>query len=100
MKTVTAFTVAHSITLAGAALGYFSLPQPPVEATIALNIAFVASEILKADPTEPRLSEKYTWVVAFAFGLLHGCGFAGAIKEIGLPHSDVPMALLTFNLGV
>jgi hydrogenase/urease accessory protein HupE len=100
VKTVTAFTVAHSITLAGAALGYFSLPQPPVEATIALSIAFVASEILKADPQAPRLSERYTWVVAFAFGLLHGFGFAGALKEIGLPHSDVPMALLTFNLGV
>lgn len=78
VKTVTAFTVAHSITLAGAALGYFSLPQPPVEATIALSIAFVASEILKADPQAPRLSERYTWVVAFAFGLLHGFGFAGA----------------------
>lgn len=100
VKTVTAFTVAHSITLAGAALGYFSLPQPPVEATIALSIAFVASEILKADPQAPRLSERYTWVVAFAFGLLHGFGFAGALKELGLPHSDVPMALLTFNLGV
>lgn len=100
VKTVTAFTVAHSITLAAAALGYVSLPQPPVEVAIALSIAFVASEILKADRQAPRLSEIYTWVVAFAFGLLHGFGFAGALKEIGLPHSDVPMALLTFNLGV
>lgn len=100
VKTITAFTVAHSITLAGAAFGYVSLPQVPVEATIALSIAFVAREILKADPKEPRFSESHAWVVAFAFGLLHGFGFAGALKEIGLPHSDVPLALLTFNLGV
>lgn len=100
VKTITAFTVAHSITLAGSALGYLTLPQPPVEAVIALSIAFVASEILKSNPKAPRLSERYTWVVAFAFGLLHGFGFAGALEEIGLPHSDVPMALLTFNLGV
>jgi hypothetical protein len=99
-KTITAFTVAHSITLAGASLGYFSLPQKPVEATIALSIAFVAREIIKIRPGEQRLSESYPWVVAFAFGLLHGLGFAGALKEIGLPQVDVPLALLTFNLGV
>jgi hydrogenase/urease accessory protein HupE len=100
IKTITAFTLAHSITLAGASLGYFSLPQKPVEATIALSIAFVASELIKIKPGERRLSEAYPWVVAFAFGLLHGFGFAGALKEIGLPQSDVPLALLTFNLGV
>ncbi len=100
VKTITAFTVAHSITLAGAALGYFSLPQPPVEATIALSIAFVASELVKMKPGERRLSEAYPWVVAFSFGLLHGFGFAGALREIGLPQRDVPLALLTFNLGV
>ena len=100
VKTITAFTVAHSITLAGAALGYFSLPQQPVEATIALSIAFVASELARVQPGERRLSESYPWVIAFAFGLLHGFGFAGALKEIGLPHTDVPLALLTFNLGV
>jgi hydrogenase/urease accessory protein HupE len=100
VKTITAFTVAHSMTLAGAALGYFSLPQPPVEATIALSIAFVASELARAQPGERRLSESYPWVIAFAFGLLHGFGFAGALKEIGLPQTDVPLALLTFNLGV
>lgn len=99
-KTITAFTVAHSITLAGASLGYFSLPQKPVEATIALSIAFVASELLKARPNEIRLSEACPWVIAFAFGLLHGFGFSGALKEIGLPQSDVPLSLLTFNLGV
>ncbi|RUW51506.1 HupE/UreJ family protein [Mesorhizobium sp. M8A.F.Ca.ET.208.01.1.1] len=100
VKTITAFTIAHSITLAGAALGYFSLPQKPVEATIALSIAFVASELTKIKPAERRLSETYPWMVAFAFGLLHGFGFAGALKEIGLPQVDVPLALLTFNLGV
>ncbi|ULR47114.1 HupE/UreJ family protein [Rhizobium sp. K102] len=100
VKTITAFTIAHSITLAGASLGYFSLPQKPVEATIALSIAFVASELIKMKRGERRLSESYPWVVAFAFGLLHGFGFAGALMEIGLPQSDVPMSLLTFNLGV
>jgi hydrogenase/urease accessory protein HupE len=100
VKTITAFTVAHSITLAGAALGYISLPQKPVEATIALSISFVASELIKTKPGERRLSENYPWLVAFAFGLLHGFGFAGALKEIGLPQGDVPLALLTFNVGV
>jgi hydrogenase/urease accessory protein HupE len=99
-KTITAFTLAHSITLAGASLGYFSLPQQPVEATIALSIAFVASELIKQRPGERRLSESYPWVVAFAFGLLHGFGFAGALKETGLPQTDIPVALLTFNIGV
>jgi hydrogenase/urease accessory protein HupE len=99
-KTITAFTVAHSITLAGASLGYFSLPQKPVEAAIALSIAFVASELLKMKPGERRLSEARPWLVALAFGLLHGFGFAGALKETGLPQTDIPLALLTFNLGV
>ena len=100
LKTITAFTLAHSITLGGAAQGYFSLPQKPVEAAIALSIAFVASELIKMKPGERRLSEAYPWLVAFTFGLLHGFGFAGALKEIGLPQADVPLALLTFNLGV
>lgn len=100
LTTITAFTVAHSITLAGAALGYLSLPQKPVEATIALSIAFVASELARSRPGRRRTSEAYPWLVAFAFGLLHGFGFAGALKEIGLPQTDVPMALLSFNLGV
>ncbi|MCZ8019758.1 HupE/UreJ family protein [Novosphingobium sp.] len=95
-----AFTIAHSITLAGTTLGLFGLPQAPVEATIALSIVFLAVEIVKAKPGEPRLSERLPWLVAFLFGLLHGFGFAGALREIGLPETDVPMALLTFNLGV
>jgi len=99
-KTVTAFTVAHSVTLVGTTLGYLSLPQRPVEAVIALSIIFLAVEIVKTKPREFRLSERFPWVVAFLFGLLHGFGFAGALAEIGLPQGDVPMALLTFNLGV
>jgi hydrogenase/urease accessory protein HupE len=100
VKTITAFTLAHSITLTGAALGYLSLLQAPVEAVIALSIAFVARELILMKPGERRLSEAYPWVVAFSFGLLHGFGFAGALKEIGLPQGDVPLALFTFNLGV
>jgi hydrogenase/urease accessory protein HupE len=99
-KAVTAFTVAHSITLIGTTLGVFGLPQAPVESVIALSIMFLAVEILKKEPGAPRLSERLPWVVAFLFGLLHGFGFAGALKEIGLPEGDVPTALLTFNLGV
>lgn len=99
-KAVTAFTVAHSMTLIGTTLGLVGLPQRPVEAVIALSILFLAIEILKRKPGEPRLSERRPWLVAFAFGLLHGFGFAGALSEIGLPENDVPTALLTFNLGV
>ena len=97
---VTAFTVAHSITLVGTTLGFLGLPQRPVEAIIALSIVFLAVEIVKKKEGERRFSERVPWIVAFLFGLLHGFGFAGALKEIGLPESDVPTALLTFNLGV
>jgi hypothetical protein len=97
---VTAFTLAHSITLIGTTLGFLGLPQRPVESEIALSILFLAVEIVKKRADQPRLSERIPWVVAFGFGLLHGFGFAGALNEIGLPESDVPTALLTFNLGV
>lgn len=97
---VTAFTIAHSITLAGSILGVVGLPAAPVESVIALSILFLATEILKKQPGAPRLSERAPWIVAFAFGLLHGFGFAGALSEIGLPEDEVPMALLAFNLGV
>ena len=99
-KTVTAFTIAHSLTLVGSTLGLLSLPAQPVEAVIALSIIFLAVEVVKAKPGEIRLSERFPWIVAFLFGLLHGFGFAGALAEIGLPEGDVPLALLTFNLGV
>lgn len=99
-QTVTAFTIAHSLTLVGTTLGYLSLPQQPVETVIALSIVFLAVEIAKAKSGERRLSERFPWIVAFLFGLLHGFGFAGALAEIGLPQDDVPLALLTFNIGV
>lgn len=97
---ITAFTVAHSITMAAATLGWVTLPGPPVEAIIALSIMFVASELLMRDGTNQRVSERYPWTVSFTFGLLHGFGFAGALREIGLPSNEVPLALLSFNLGV
>ena len=100
VKTITAFTIAHSITLAASALGYMSLRQSPVEAVIALSIVFLAIELTKTDVRELRFSRRAPWLVAFAFGLLHGFGFAGELREIGLPQTEVPLALITFNLGV
>jgi len=99
VKTVTAFTVAHSITLALAALGLVHVPQAPVEAVIALSIVFVAAEILRAQG-HPGIAVRAPWVVAFVFGLLHGFGFAGTLTEIGLPQGQIPLALLFFNVGV
>ncbi len=98
--TVTAFTVAHSMTLIATTLELISVPRAPVEAVIALSIVFLAVEIVKRDPDRPRLSERIPWAIAFLFGLLHGFGFAGALAEIGLPQGEVPTALLAFNLGV
>lgn len=100
VKTVTAFTVAHSITLALAALGMVHVPSAPVEAIIALSIVFVAAEILRAESGRHGLTARAPWIVAFAFGLLHGFGFAGALSEIGLPEGNIPVALLFFNIGV
>lgn len=97
---ITAFTVAHSITLALVMLGVLTVPSPPVEAAIALSIVLLAVEILRRRNTGDQLTEKYPWVIAFSFGLLHGLGFAGALSEIGLPPGDIPMALLAFNIGV
>lgn len=97
---ITAFTVAHSITMAAATLAWVSLPGPPVEAVIALSIMFLASELALRDGKNQRLSERYPWTVSFSFGLLHGFGFAGALRDIGLPATDVPFALFSFNLGV
>ena len=98
--TVTAFTIAHSITLAAATLGLVNVPRPPVEAAIALSIVFVAVEIVNARHGKPSLAARSPWLVAFCFGLLHGFGFAGALAEVGLPHHAIPVALLFFNLGV
>ena len=100
VATITAFTAAHSLTLAGATLGWVNVPGPPVEASIALSIAFVASEIVHRRQGRTGLTERYPWVVAFTFGLLHGFGFAGALAEVGLPATSIPIALLFFNVGV
>jgi hydrogenase/urease accessory protein HupE len=100
VATITAFTVAHSITLALAALGFVSMPGPPVEAIIALSIVFVAAEIVRGRQGIAVLTARVPWIVAFTFGLLHGFGFAGALSEIGLPQSAIPLALFSFNVGV
>jgi hypothetical protein len=100
LATVTAFTVAHSLTLAAATLGYVHMPQQPVEAVIALSIVFVAAEILRARTPALGVSGRWPWIVAFTFGLLHGFGFAGALAEVGLPQNAIPVALLCFNVGV
>jgi hydrogenase/urease accessory protein HupE len=98
--TVTAFTIAHSMTLAAATLGFVNVPGPPVEATIALSIMLVSVEILNARRGEPSLTARLPWLLAFSFGLLHGFGFAGALAEVGLPQHAIPVALLFFNVGV
>jgi hydrogenase/urease accessory protein HupE len=100
LGTITAFTAAHSLTLAGATLGWVHVPGPPVEASIALSIVFVASEIVHTRQGRYSVTQHYPWIVAFTFGLLHGFGFAGALAEVGLPQSSIPVALLFFNVGV
>ena len=98
--TITAFTLAHSITLAGSSLGYFYLPQKPVEAMIALSILFLAVEIMHEKEGKTGITSRYPWLIAFSFGLLHGFGFAGALAEIGLPQNALNLALVFFNVGV
>jgi hypothetical protein len=120
IATITAFTVAHSITLAAATLGFVNVPSAPIEATIALSILFVATELARrslggsgfggsgfsrdsdaiAAEAAPTLTQQVPWLVAFTFGLLHGFGFAGALSEVGLPAHAIPLALLFFNVGV
>lgn len=100
LVTITAFTIAHSITLALATLGVVHVPGPPVEAMIALSIVFVAAEILRVRSGHESLTSRKPWLVAFTFGLLHGLGFAGALAEVGLPQKSIPLALLFFNVGV
>lgn len=100
VKTVTAFTVAHSITLALATFGLVRLPPGPVEVLIAASILLVAVEAVRRERGGTSLAIQWPWVVAFAFGLLHGFGFAGALQDLGLPEGDIPMALLMFNVGV
>ncbi|MFG6157621.1 HupE/UreJ family protein [Halomonas sp. 1390] len=97
---ITAFTAAHSITLVAATLGWLSLPSPPVEALIALSIVFLAYELTLPPEARDPLAQRFPWIVAFAFGLIHGLGFAGALRDIGLPEGDIPLALFAFNVGV
>jgi hydrogenase/urease accessory protein HupE len=97
---ITAFTVAHSITLAGVTFGWLHLSSRPVEASIALSIMFVAAEIIRVREGSGSLMQRWPWIASFTFGLLHGFGFASALREIGLPQDAVPLALLFFNLGV
>lgn len=100
LKTVTAFTVAHSITLAIATLGYAEVPVVPLNAAIALSILFLGPEIVRCWRGETSFTIRHPWVVAFAFGLLHGFGFASALTSAGLPHAELPLALVSFNVGV
>jgi hypothetical protein len=100
LKTVTAFTLAHSLTLALATLGLLYIPPVPTEAVISLSIVLLAVEVVRKNQGQLTLSERYPWLVAFTFGLVHGLGFAGALSEIGVPQNEVPLALLMFNVGV
>jgi len=100
LKTVTAFTVAHSITLAIAALGYARVPLPPLDAAIALSIFFLGPEIVRCWRGETSLTIRYPWAVALLFGLLHGFAFASGLSTAGMPKAELPLALLFFNVGV
>ena len=100
LKTITAFTLAHSVTLALASLGVVNVPPAPTEAIIALSIVFLAAEIVRKYSDETGLTQRYPWMVAGFFGLFHGLGFAGALTKIGLPAHEIPLALLMFNVGV
>jgi hydrogenase/urease accessory protein HupE len=98
--TVTAFTLGHSVTLSLAALGFVGLPQGPVEVAIAFSILVVAVELAGRDPDRPTWLARFPWLVAGLFGLLHGLGFAGALREVGLPQEEIPLALFAFNGGI
>ena len=100
LKTITSFTLAHSITLAIATLGYASASVVPLNAAIALSILFLGPEIVRSWRGETSFTIRHPWVVAFAFGLLHGFGFASGLTAMGLPRTEVPLALLLFNVGV
>jgi hydrogenase/urease accessory protein HupE len=100
IKTITAFTVAHSMTLAAATLGYANIPAPPLNAAIALSILFLGPEIVRSWRGKTSFTLRHPWVVAFAFGLLHGFGFASGLTALGLPRGEIPLALLSFNFGV
>ena len=99
VKTITSFTVGHSITLSVAALGFTNFPTGPFEVLIAASVLALAVELAR-DETHTTLMRRHPWPIALAFGLLHGMGFAGALREVGLPNGEIPMALLSFNIGI
>lgn len=100
LKTITAFTIAHSLTLASAALGFVNVSAPVIESLVALSIVFVAVELARMYRGQDGLTVRYPWLIAFTFGLLHGFAFAGSLADIGLPSHNIPGALLLFNVGV
>lgn len=100
VKTITAFTIGHSLSLAAAAFGLFGIPERPLNATIALSIVFVAVEIVRLQRGETTFTARHPWTVAFVFGLVHGIGFAGALAGLGIELRLLPAALLFFNVGV
>jgi hypothetical protein len=100
IKTITAFTLAHSVTLAAATLGYASVPGPPLNAAIALTILFLGPEIVRVWRGQTSFTIRHPWVVAFGFGLLHGFGSASGLSTVGMPKAEIPLALLSFNVGV
>lgn len=100
IRTITAFTIAHSITLAAATLGYAQVPLPPLNAAIALSILFLGPEIVRVKRGQTSLTIRYPWIIAFGFGLLHGFGFASGLSTTGMPKAELPWALLWFNVGV
>jgi hydrogenase/urease accessory protein HupE len=100
LRTVTAFTIAHSITLAATALGFVTVRSALIESLVAASIVFLAVELIRSYRGRFGLTHRHPWLIAFVFGLLHGCAFAGALAEIGLPQGDLVSSLLLFNLGV
>jgi hydrogenase/urease accessory protein HupE len=100
LRTITAFTVAHSVTLAATSLGWIHVRPAVIEALVALSIVVLAVELVRGAQGEAGLTSRYPWVIAFVFGLLHGCAFAGALAQVGLPSRQIPLALLLFNVGV
>lgn len=100
VRTITAFTIAHSITLGAATLGYAQIPLPPLNAAIALSILFLGPEVVRAKRGQTSLTIRYPWLIAFGFGLLHGFGFASGLSTTGMPKAELPWALLWFNVGV
>jgi hydrogenase/urease accessory protein HupE len=100
IKTISSFTIAHSITLGAATLGYAHLPIPPLNTAIALSILFLGPEIIRLQRGETSLTIRYPWLIAFGFGLLHGFGFASGLSTTGMPRAELPWALLWFNVGV